>query len=525
MSVESAVQLLDGGDRDQAARLLVDGHRADPTDFRVAHALAVLTLWSAVREPERADWRLCLGLWGTLLADPHFWDWLRGDAERRYRTPVPDSAADSVRERLEGWLSETVTRNADDQVAAALALEVRAARIAAVRGGVPVGADRAIPCGPLLVAHLGLQEECRDLAAGLWASRDAGTRRTAMYFSQLGVARVLLERHTPAGALASLMDLRCATCVRTGGNVASPKVCRSGCTTFDERNPAYTCRGFGRRRFRADAVELVVQAHLSAAKAAITTTELDVTVAKRYWDGVAAMPEATAELKAHLDQFVLPRVRFLRRTRPEDAIAVLEALPLALSTGPNDDVFGDAVCALSMLLAERGIGFANRERPKLTSARADLKRALELNPSSWFACRNLVVVSQNLGVSLVGVDPQKVGRAVALLEEAREHLRQFPKRVAGAELAEVTNLVEDDLAALWNVQAVRAHEAGRHDKAEQIIDKAIALRPNIPILAKNRRVITDAKRWMDNPRSYLRRLMWRRFVDRVKDWWWTWMGR
>ncbi|MGH3757674.1 hypothetical protein [Actinophytocola sp.] len=584
MSVESAVRLLNSGDRERAARLLADGHRSDPTDFRVAHALAVLTLWTAVRQtplPERVvatDWQLCLGLWGALLADPNFWTWLRGDAERRYRTPVSDEATDAARERLEGWLSETVTRHADDQIAAALALEVRAARVAAIRGGLAVGAGRTIPGGPLLVLHLGLHDACRDLAAGLWASEDVGTRRAATYFSQLGVARVLLDRDAPAAALESLADLRCAVCATTAGDTPSPKICRSGCTTFDERNPAYTCRGTGKRRFRADAIELTVQAHLSAAKAAIATTELDVATARRHWQKVAALPKAVAELKAHLDDFVLPRVRFLRRSRPDDSIAVLEAFQVATSTGPDDELFGEAVVALSMLLAERGVGFANRDRPRLSAAREDLRRAVKLNPSSWYVCRNLVVVLQNSAVSGVGSakDHENVDWAVKLLEEARAYLRRFPRRAAGAELAEVTNLVEEDLVSLWNAQAVREYEIGRHDKALSIIDKALAVRPNTPILKQNQAVILQARRWADTPRvptsigdlgdldpaqvrelarllrergvtnvpelldglydkPYLpqpgysgypaRRSRWQRFVAWVGKWWWAWITR
>jgi tetratricopeptide (TPR) repeat protein len=585
MSVDPVIQLLDSGDREQAAHLLTDGHRADPTDFRVAHALAVLTLWTAVRQsppPKRAagtDWHLCLGLWGALLADPNFWTWLRGDAERRYRTPVPDEATDVVRERLEGWLSETVTRHAGDQVAAALALEVRAARVAAIRGGFAVGAGRTIPGGPLLVQHLELQDACRDLAAGLWASEDVGTRRAAMYFSQLGVARVLLDRDAPVAALASLADLQCAVCAKTAGDTRSPKICRPGCTTFDERNPAYTCRGTGRRRFRADAVELAVQAHLSAARAAIATTEIDVATACGHWQKVAAMPEGVAELKAHLDDFVLPRVRFLRRSRQDVAVAVLEAYQGATSTGPHDELFGAAVVELSRLLAERGVEFANRDRPKLAAAREDLRRAVKLNPSSWYACRNLAVVLQNSAMSGVGSaeDEKAVHRAVRLLEEARAHLRRFPARAAGAELAEATKLVEEDLAGLWNAQAVRAHELGRHDEALPIINKAIAMRPDIPILRQNRAVIRRARQWTDNPPMptsigdlgdldpaqvrVIARLMrergvtnvpelldsvygepyspdpvylryptrrpsrWQRFVDWVGKWWWAWITR
>jgi hypothetical protein len=262
--VLTAVRHLRQGQREHAMRLLTESHAGDPSDFRITHALALMSLWQMVKQSSKfgrtgsADWRMCLGLWASLLADPRFWTWFADAAGRRYRTTVPATDVDAARERLERWLSETMTRCAGDDMSAAFTLEVRAARLVAVRGGIAAGdGNPPIPCGPMLIQHLGLQQECRRLTASLLASQDERTRRAAMYFSRLGVALVHLDRDAPAAALACLAELWCADCKRHGGAFRpAPRVCRDTCMAFGELNPAYGHLKAGRKRFLTAATAL-----------------------------------------------------------------------------------------------------------------------------------------------------------------------------------------------------------------------------------------------------------------------------
>lgn len=501
-------RLGDDGHRDRAMRSLTESFTEDPSDFRVTHALALMSLWplvqrgSVARRTRLADWCLCLGLWASLLADTRFWTWFAADAGRRYRVTVLATDVDAAREQLEGWLFEKVTRCGGHGVAAALTLEVRAARLVAVRGGITAGnAHRPIPCGPMLIQRLGLQEEAGRMASGLLASRDEQTRRAAMCFSQLGMALAYLDRKAPAAALNCLAELCCADCRRHDGEFGqAPRICRSACPAFDRLNPAYAYLKAGRKRFLVDAMTLTVEVNLYVAERAISAAEPDIPTAREHWRSAARLSGSADLLLCHVQQVVLPRVRFLLKTRRDDAIAVLQALPLGSATA-SDEVFGEAIRSLSLLLTARGAEFANREPPDLTRAQADLRQAVKLNPMSWRACHNLAVTLMNAaGLILAKPYPASAdfSSAAALLTEAREHLVRFPA-VGGdrKEVDQMLGVVSELLGDLWNAQAVRAHERGDHPAALRAIDRALKEKPGDRILLQNQRVIRQATRLRD----------------------------
>ncbi len=498
--VATALTHLRNDEREHAERLLTESHRADPAEFRVTHTLALMTTWRLVdrvssgRPVPDDDWRLCLGLWACLLADPAFWTWFAHDASRRYRAEVPPGDVNAVRERLERRLHETVTRCAGDNLAAVFDLEVRAARLVAVRGGVATGtAGRRIPCGPLLVDHLDLHQECRDLTAGLWASTDEQVRRTAQYFSQLGPARVLVDGNAPGAALAGLRDLRCPNCRTTASDEPAPLVCDRKCPDFRRLNPAYTHPGAGRLRLRADAVVLTVEAHLRVAEAAVSAREPDPATARQHWHALQALPEAAEPFRRHVTDVVLGRVRFLRRSRLDDAIALLEALPLNESTAADDRVSGEVARTLSTLLVQRGVDTANRGPADPTRAEADLRRAARLHPTSWHACRNFVGLLQSSAErAVVTPTPTAVGNAVTKLTEARDHLREHAGAFVGDEAAELVEQVSMSLAMMLNLQAKRAHLLGDHAEALRLVDLALAELPGDPALLRHRQTITTA---------------------------------
>ncbi|TCO62174.1 hypothetical protein [Actinocrispum wychmicini] len=499
--VLTAVRCLNRGQRDRAMRLLTRSYAEDPADFRITHALALMSLWQLVsgRAGTVADWRLCLGLWANLLAEPRFWTWFATEAGHRYRAAVPAGHVDAAREKLEQWLSQTVARCAGDDLAVALALEVRAAKLVAVRGGVSAPtAHRPIPCGPMLIRHLALDEECHRLTAGLLASLDEQTRRAAMYFSRLGMAVVHLDRDAPTAALACLAEVWCADCERHAGRLgAAPRLCREGCPSFAELNPAYARVNAGQMRFLVAACTLTVEAHLRIAETALSSMDLDVPTAREHWRAAVELPGSAELVRQHVTGFALPRVRFLQRSRRrDDAIAVLQALPLDVEAA-GDEVFGEATRSLGQLLAARGVEFASRTPPEFARAQADLRQAVKLCPTSWNACRNLVVVLQN-AAGLV-IDKQRpLGTdfysATTLLTEAREHVTAFPGGGKREEVDVLLRSISRALGMTWNAQAVRAHERGDHDEALRIIDRALAELPGDSTVLHNRRVISDTMR-------------------------------
>lgn len=468
--------------------------------------MALMSLWPLVkqgsvsRRTRLADWCLCLGLWASLLADTRFWAWLTGDAGRRYRATISATDVDNARQQLEEWLSETVTRCGGYDVAAALTLEVRAARLVAVRGGIAAGnASRPIPCGPMLIQWLGLQQEAGRMASGLLTSRDEQTRRAAMCFSQLGMVLTHLDRKAPEAALSCLAELWCADCRRHGGKPGqAPRICRGACPAFDALNPAYANVKAGRKRFLVDATTLTVEANLYVAERAISAAEPDIPTAGEHWRSAARLSGSADPILRHVQRVVLPRVRFLLRARRDDAIAVLQALPFGSATA-SDEVFGEAIRSLSQLLAARGVEFANRKPPDLTRAQADLRQSVKLNPASWLACRNLAVVLMNAAGLILTPHPGSAesSSAAALLAEAREHLTTFPGGGDSKEIDQLLGSVSEKLGNLWNAQAVQAYERGNHHAAMRAIDRALREKPGDSVFLNNRRVIQEAMRHRD----------------------------
>ncbi|TWP47534.1 hypothetical protein FKR81_31725 [Lentzea tibetensis] len=523
-----ALRLLERDDREHAVELLVDAHRTDPADFRVTHALALMTLWQLVNGGED-DWRLCIGLWANLLADSGFWAWFTTDAARRYRTEVPSAEVDAVRDRLEHWLHDTVTRGANSGTAALLALEVRAARLVAVRGGIPAGATKKkIPCGPLLIDHLELHDECRELVARLNASRDERNRRTAKYFSQLGPARMLLDQGAPLAALTSLEDLRCADCPASG---EPPRLCRTGCPAFARQNPAYAHAVGGRKKLRAEAVAMTVEAHLSVAETAVTAPEPDLRTAGQHWTA-AIRQGADEQFRCHVTDIVLPRARFfLQKRRYDDAIDVLTAVPVGTAEAVFGADFGEVTRMLSELLAQRGV---QRADPDALSALADLRRAAELNPLSWYACRNLVVLLQNAATQSIPADPADAdfGHALVLMDEARTVLRAFPRAGKDTEIGELMEQLASAIGGMHNAQALNAHERGDHDHALEVIGRALTERPGDSTMLMSQAMIKQAKAFQNRARQATARLQppvvrpaeVQRPAPRPKQSWWrkTW---
>jgi tetratricopeptide (TPR) repeat protein len=429
MPLLDATVLILGGQRAQAGRLLARAARADPTDHRLIHLLALTLLHTLAGSgpagpPEAPDWRRLVAAWCILLHSAAFWESWQTLTGVRYRTPVA-AHVENLRGRLREHLQDALHGDAGDGPSRQLLLqrELTAARALEELGGFPVSraAGRYLVCGPLAVTEFGLEHDFGAFAAAASSDGDSPLRE---HFSRLGFARAHLDAGRPADAVAALADLRCARCRAAAPAALTdrglPLTCAEDCPDSDAENPAYAELFDKRRQLAYDAVILWIEALGDLAKAAVTADPVDVAAATRYWQQSvekAELVDAGEQMGNLIAEMALGRGSVLaRHDRHDEAVKLLDAAgPYADRTDRNR-LDG----SLATILTTRGIRTANAHPDRLTDAAADLRRAVQLNPHLRRARTNLAFALQ--GLAVVQVRQQRILQAVYLLEEARNVL-------------------------------------------------------------------------------------------------------
>ncbi|MFD5702266.1 tetratricopeptide repeat protein [Streptomyces lasiicapitis] len=455
-----------GGRRELAVELLDTAARRDPADHRVTHALAIALLNSHTPEaplPQTpAPWEQAIAAWGALLHDEFFWERVRHAAGRRYGLEV---GADLVPELRTG-LRDAVTRRLPEEgtgggrIAPDLLLqrEADAARLLAEAGGFPV--DRGEPSqreapgrgrlhgGPLRIAALGRVREFGTFAA----ATESGRHPLVQPFSELGFAHLQLNAGQPADALAALTELRCRDCRargraagaggvgagRTGetgggpgeegrgsGSASAPPptpepVCAPNCPRFDELNPGYAGLPDRRRRLVRDARELALHARVTLGRDELSAPRPDFDAAAACWRRALVHSrrlERYRHTQADIVALSLAAAKDAYRAgRLSLAVATLETTRTVIGANERPRLDGQ----LARVLADRGIGEANREEPALDESAADLRRSVALSPRQRRAQLSLGIVLRVLALRRWGSGSLSGARAT--LEEATERL-------------------------------------------------------------------------------------------------------
>jgi tetratricopeptide (TPR) repeat protein len=336
--------------------------------------------------PDEAGWRTCIGAWVSLLHDEDFWVRWRKRAQQRYGCPIPEDTIRAARTALDELIEQ---RLPSDDLTLLLRRERAAAALLARTGGLP-GADPAGPplvCGPLRIAELGLQQRLSEFLRGLPAN-DVDPAQLFRQFSEIGLAMAQLAAGRPRAAATAALDLRCASCARTGGRthpamISEPMLCEPECPEFDTRNPAF-CAVTGKHDELAKASSaLAAQTLLGIARGDITQATMDLADARTCWRAAVTLAKRFNQRDAVLREITgdaLGRARVLSgRGDLTGAIAVLDAVLATIPT--KDTAERDRVSTeLGFLLNARAVGMFNEDTANAERAREDLSRAVTLSP-------------------------------------------------------------------------------------------------------------------------------------------------
>ncbi|MGH4023068.1 MAG: hypothetical protein ACRDRV_00615 [Pseudonocardiaceae bacterium] len=484
-----AVVCVLGGRRTAALEILSDASRRAPADYRVTHALALAQLHSlGSGEQTGASWPRCIAAWGAIVQDGAFWRHWHGEAERRYRTRVSASDVELSCNGLRNLLRARLGSGGSGEGShpghvgdagpelpfsdgSLLQREIDAARILDELGGFPVPAvaTRALVCGPLRIAQLGLAEEfgtfarrlaaqCDEQPAG--SSNGRGCIELRRCFSQLGVAHCHLGADRPAQALAVLADLRCAHCVAAAAGddagsgqavVADTALCTAKCGWFDAHNPAYAGWDDKHHRLARDASALAVEVLLRLAQDGIAADELNPVQVSAHWREAISRGTGLGSSRDVQDEIVkvaLGRARTLeRRGDIEDAIVVLGLARKVTDASVRSRIDG----RLASLFAGRGISIANADRDRIGESVDDLRRALALNRHLIWARLNLCKALRVYAGVLAERRSDRSARTKAriLLQEAISHCDTGLASTPGhRELAEERDKASVQLAIL-----------------------------------------------------------------------------
>ncbi|EPH42810.1 hypothetical protein STRAU_4146 [Streptomyces aurantiacus JA 4570] len=459
-----------GGRRDLAADLLDTAARRDPADHCVTHALA-LTLLNSPRPTAPSGrtappWERAIAAWGALLYDDSFWERALRAAGRRYGVEV---GADLVPE-LRAGLRDAVVRRLPGEGAAGESVvdghgigghsiggqdvhggrvapealfqrEADAAHVLAEAGGFPGEWGAPLRCGPLRISALGKVREFGSFAA----TTTPGGHPLIQIFSELGFAHLQLSAGLPGEALAALAELRCHDCrararaadagaagsreaaagsreavVRSREAAVGEPVCEAGCPRFDELNPGYAGLPDRHRQLARDARELALNARVTLGRDELTAPRPDFGAAAAYWRRALVHSrrlERYRHTQADIVSLALAAARDAHRAgRLTRAVTTLETTRSVIGANERPRLDGQ----LARVLADRGIGEANREDPALDASAADLRRSVALGPRLRRAQLSLGIVLRVLALRRWGSGSLSGARAT--LEEAAERL-------------------------------------------------------------------------------------------------------
>ncbi|MFC9428328.1 hypothetical protein [Streptomyces sp. NPDC056987] len=467
-----------GGDRVTAVDRLERADAHDPTDHRTGHVRALMLLHtiSADVRPRggRADWPTCVGTWMSLLRDDAFWARWRERAERRYGEPVAPAMLDTLRADVQELIERRITADRSGTAATTALLlrrEERAAKALRDHGGLPLpgaadrtgngndvgtgtgaGADAGagegsntgtdtgarLVCGPLRLAELGLERHFGAFTESL-TTTDADTGDLYVYFTQLGLAQVQLTAGRLDEALSLALDTRCARCraadeerrsaserryvTRPGPATEEPRTCGADCATFDQRNPALAGLSTGHQELLRGSATLAVEALLGKAMRALSAREPDGAEVARSWRRAvryADRADRGGPVRRTVVDAALGRADALhRKKKGDDAITVLDAA-LGAVGGRDPAQRERVVTQLSQALTTRAILTVNEDSSRTAPARADLARAVELNPRSVRARLNLGIV-----LRIAAFEALDAGDISVLVELLTKSVEQF----------------------------------------------------------------------------------------------------
>lgn len=410
-----------GGDRTTATNLWEQQQLQHPSHSTpgVTHALLVSSLSEALHHEEAGRPELAATAWlrvlrnGVLLLhDLCFWQDFIGRRAQAYKLGTNLQSASDMGEFLVQMLRKWLPPNSS--LGLALNWEIASAGALRRMGGLPVGELPGETCvyGVHMLRQLSvttgfghfISELRGKLSRGPETIRfhkshlknsDGGSAlltlptveefsRQTRYFSRFGAAQVLLDQEFPEQALALLDQVACDRCISHQTDQTCldgwwPRVCHEECDDFRAGNPGYLeLENAGYRLWR-DATELVLEAHLQAAGAALAITPLGVTKIVEHWREAVRLSAAVAKqdkveegIATHV--LALAQVLFEQRNL-DDAIDLLEG---ACSVC-RPDVCGELEGSLSEILNSRGVARAQQTEPDWKGALRDFSRSVELN--------------------------------------------------------------------------------------------------------------------------------------------------
>ncbi|MEV7871017.1 tetratricopeptide repeat protein [Streptomyces sp. NPDC088124] len=469
-----------GGDRVTAVDRLERATAHDPADHRTGHVRALMLLHtiSADVRPRggRADWGTCVGTWMSVLHDDAFWARWRERAERRYGEPVAPGMLETLRADVQELIERRIVADRSGTAATTALLlrrEERAARALRDHGGLPLpgatetnsgenaagdsggnaagdsggnaagdsggnaaGTGARLVCGPLRLAELGLERHFGAFTEAL-TTADTDIEDLYFHFTQLGLARVQLTAGRLDEALELALDTRCARCraadeerrtaaerryvTRPVRATDEPRICRPDCAMFDQLNPALAGLPTGREDLLRGSAVLAVEALLDKAMRALSAREPDGAEVARSWQRAvryADRVDQSGPVRRTVVDAALGRADVLhRKKKGDDAITVLDAALSAV--GGRDPAQRERVVThLSQALTTRAILTVNEDSSRTAPARADLVRAVELNPRSVRARLNLGIVLRI--AAFEALDAGDISVLVELLTKAVE---------------------------------------------------------------------------------------------------------
>ncbi len=223
--------------------------------------------------------------------------------------------------------------------------------------------------------------------------------KVLLYFSQLGLAAVCLDRERPELALSLIESLipqlgkplEAQRSPQPAGQEGLALAIDDRSPQFKEKNPGYARDPQPGKTFLEHAVQVAITAHMEVAKLSITLDPMNLPKALASWQNALALAkQAHQEEQTHADiqEIILRRATTLDNThRAADALALLNA---TISMYPQ----GSLAKKLAELLADEGFKAGNDDRWE--EAANYFRRAYALDPLTERIWLNFVSALQEV---------------------------------------------------------------------------------------------------------------------------------
>jgi tetratricopeptide (TPR) repeat protein len=505
-------------------------------------------------EQAEVTWQQAIAYWSVVLHHDAYWAAWREDRVACYQQPITQAEIARLGSELGQQLFNTLADYANRyeaegrlarakkyrELSLALEVELEGARAIKEVGGLALDDSNQhnLACGLLYVHHMGLEQRLAQQIAhmetmvqtdgdpdeelwqaftkafdddsesrGLSAITPEKLHRLRCTFSQLAGPLILLEGHQPEAVLQALPPEIYQTRMQRGCK-QQPKLddpehlqsC-SECQEFLRTNTGYLFLPHRDARLLRDAVDLAIGACFVLARESLAKDKSDLEKAQHYWK---AAIDVSTHIKAHIRtrqgiaRMVLSHIGQPSRDRgPETVDRLTEAIQLIESAsdlvGGADE--GRLRAKTSEMLMYRGIwyGYNEYEPPDYEKSVADLRRALELGPSSVDVrenlCRALIFYAEHLYQIGIIEKSGDHSRSLELAVEALSVLHESPKlsriqRFLQVLLPPALDLLErlvlpdqdmtDLLARLRDIASDSTHASGadRARRAQEAFERA-----------------------------------------------------